>query len=176
MMRSLTWVFAVLLPASAVAQTAQMAQDSPPVVSLRDGRASAALPSSEGAQLVARKIKERTGSQGDITVEFVRIVRFTEQPRCGRVGYTLYQKSSNTAWGQFGGQLNVCEDGGPPLRLCKGSAVLVPANAQCTDGSWPAETPEVQAAMARAAADGSLTGEQFRARFGARPKKGEAKK
>ncbi|MFC5513548.1 hypothetical protein ACFPOU_20830 [Massilia jejuensis] len=173
MMRSLTWVFAVLLPVSAAAQ---MAPDSPPVVSLKEGRASTALPGSQGAQLVARKIKERTGSQGDITVEFVRIVRFTEQPRCGRVGYTLYQKSSNTAWGQFGGQLNVCEDGGPPLRLCKGSAVLVPANAQCKDGSWPAETLEVQAAMARAVADGSLTGEQFKAKFGGRPKKGEAKK
>jgi len=173
MMRSLTWVFAVLLPVSAAAQ---MAPDSPPVVSLSEGRASTALPGSQGAQLVARKIKERTGSQGNITVEFVRIVRFTEQPRCGRVGYTLYQKSSNTAWGQFGGQLNVCEDGGPPLRLCKGSAVLVPANAQCEDGSWPAETAEVLAAMARAVADGSLTGEQFKAKFGGRPKKDEAKK
>jgi len=154
-------MFALLLPAAA---GAQMAPDSPMVQALRDGHASAPLPPSPRVDLVVQKIREVSGSQGDVTLEVTRIARFTAQPKCGRVAYGLYQKSSNTFWGQFGGQLNICEDGTPPQRMCKGVQGLVPAESSCPDGSTPVDTPEVSAALAQAAASGSLTLEQFRAR------------
>ncbi|WP_371765504.1 hypothetical protein [Massilia sp.] len=168
MMRSLL-AFAVVT--FSVTASAQMSPDSPMVLALRDGRASTALPESQGAHLVAQRIQRQTGSQDAVTIEYVRITRFVSQPRCGRVGYTLYQKSSNTYWAQFGGQLNICDDGAPPLRACKGSAELVRADSQCADGSFPVDTPEITASIAKAVAGGSMTGEQFKARFAPKPKK-----
>ena len=159
MTRPIAWLLA-LLPAVA---HAQIAPDSPMVRALREGRATAPLPGSRGARLVAQKIMEQTGSADEITVEFLRIARFEAQPRCGRVAFGPYQKSSNTFWGQFGGQVNICEDGTPPRRRCNGQAGLVPADTQCRDGSYPAETAEIKAAIAKAVADGSLTGGQFKA-------------
>ena len=170
MRRTLMSLSALLLPAVV---HAQMAVGSPMVRALRDGHASAPLPESKGAQLVAQKIREQTGSAGDVTVEFVRIVHFETQPRCGRVGYGLYQHSSRTFWGQFGGQMNICEDGAPPQRLCKGQPALVAPDTLCQDGSRPIVVPEVQAAIARAVASGSMTGEPFKAWFEAQhPKRG----
>jgi hypothetical protein len=168
MTRTFTWLLALLLPTAAYAQ---ISPDSPLVQALREGRATAPLPESGGAQLVARKIREKTGSPGEVTVEFVRIVRFETQPRCGRVGYGLYQKSSNTFWGQFGGQMNICDDGAPPQRQCKGQPELVAANTQCQDGSQPVDTAELNTAIAKAVAGGSLTGAQFKAQFDAQLKK-----
>lgn len=169
MKRSLALSLAVTLH---VAAHAQMSPDSPLVQALRNGRASTALPESRGAQLVAQKIQQQTKSQGDLTVAFVRISRFSSQPRCGRVGYALFQASSNTYWPQFGGQMNVCDDGTPPLRSCKGSTALVAAESQCSDGTFPVDTPEIKAAIAKAVEGGSMTGEQFKAQFAPRPKKG----
>lgn len=164
MTRTFTWMLALLLPATV---HAQVSPDSSIVQALRAGRAAAPLPESQGAQLVAQKIKEKTGNPGDVTVEYIRIVRFETQPRCGRVGYGLYQKSSNTFWGQFGGQMNICEDGTPPQRQCKGQPRLVAAATLCDDGSHPVDTPEIKAAIAKAVAGGSLTAEQFQAQFDA---------
>lgn len=164
----LTCMLALLLPAVA---HAQMPPESPMVQALREGRATAPLPESQGAQLVAQKIKEKTGSPGEVTIEFVRMVRFQTQPRCGRVGYGLYQKSSNTFWGQFGGQMNICEDGTPPQRQCKGQSGLVAPDTPCQDGSQPFDTAEIKTAIARAVAGGSLTAEQFKAQFDAQLKK-----
>jgi len=168
MMRSLLVSVAATFSLTA---SAQMSPDSPMVLALRVGRASTALPESQGAQLIAQRIQRQTGSQGAVTVEYVRIARFVSQPRCGRVGYALYQKSSNTYWAQFGGQLNICDDGAPPLRTCKGAAELVRPDTQCVDGSFPVDTPEITAAIAKAVAGGSMTGEQFKARFAPKPKK-----
>jgi hypothetical protein len=161
-------MLALLLPAVA---HAQISPDSPMVQALREGRATAPLPESEGAQLVAQKIKEKTASSGEVTVEFMRVARFQTQPRCGRVGYGLYQRSSNTFWGQFGGQMNICDDGMPPQRQCKGQPDLVPVGTLCKDGSQPVDTPEVKTAIEKAVAGGSLTSEQFKAQFEAQLKK-----
>jgi hypothetical protein len=173
MNRSIPLLLAVMLHMSA---HAQMSPDSPLVQALHNGRATTALPESQGAQLVAQKIQQQTKSQGDVTVAFVRVARFTSQPRCGRVGYALFQASSNTYWPQFGGQMNVCDDGTPPLRSCKGSTTLVPAESQCSDGTFPVDTPEIKAAIAKAVEGGSMTGEQFKAQFKPRPQQGEVAK
>lgn len=173
MTRTLTGLLALLLPVFACAQ---LSPDSPMAQALREGRATAPLPESQGAQLVGQKIKEKTGSAGDVTVEFVRITRFTSQAHCGRVGYALYQKASNTYWGQFGGQMNICDDGTPPLRQCAGVPGLVAPDAKCQDGSAPTDTPEVKAAIAGAVAGGSVTVEQFKAQYDAQRKKGKDRK
>jgi len=160
MMRLVAWLLA-LLPAVA---HAQVAPDSPMVRALREGRAAAPLPGSRGARLVARKIMEQTGSADEVTVEFLRVARFDAQPHCGRVAFGLYQRSSNTVWGQFGGQMNICEDGTPPRRQCTGQPGLVAADTLCQDGSYPTETAEIKAAIAKAVADASHTGEPVGAR------------
>lgn len=165
--------FALLLPTTTFAQ---ISPDAPMVQALRDGRASVPAPDSQGAQVIVEKIKHKTGSAGDVTVEFVRIETFAGQPKCGRVGYAFYQKSSNTFWGQFGGQLNICEDGSPPERECPGQAKLVPATTRCADGSMARDTSEVKAALARAIAGGSMTEAQFKPKFEAYLKKGMVKK
>lgn len=168
MKRPLALSLAVTL---SVAANAQLSPDSPIVQALHNGRASAALPESQGAQLVAQKIQQQTKSNGEVTVAFVRIARFVSQPQCGRVGYALFQASSNTYWPQFGAQMNVCDDGTPPLRSCKGSTALVAAEAQCSDGTFPVDTPEINAAIAKAVDGGSMTEEQFKAQHDPRPKK-----
>jgi hypothetical protein len=168
MNRVLPWLFALVVP---VAATAQISPDSPLVQALRDGHASAPLPVSAGAQTVAQKIKAKTGSPGEVTVEFYRIAHFASQTRCGRVAYGLYQRSSNTFWGQFGGQMNICDDGTPPQRECKGTKELVSADVQCQDGSTPVDTAEVKAAIAKALASGSMSAKQAAALFDAQVKK-----
>jgi hypothetical protein len=164
MIRFVAWALAALLPAAA---SAQMSPDSPMVQALREGRASAPVPQSEGAQLIVRKIKEASDSQGEVSIEFFRITRFVSQATCGRVGYGLYQQSSNTFWGQFGGQMNICDDGTAPQRECKGQPGLVLPDAKCEDGSVPIDTAEVKAAIEKAVADGSMTAEQFKVKFNA---------
>jgi hypothetical protein len=168
MKRYLPWLFALVIPS---ASNAQISPDSPLVQALRDGHASAPLPDSAGAQTVAQKIKGKTGSPGDVTVEYYRTARFVSQPRCGRVAFGLYQRSSNTVWRQFGGQMNICEDGTPPQRECKGTKILVSADIQCPDGSTPVDTTEVKAAIGKALAGGSMTAKQAAALFDAQVKK-----
>jgi hypothetical protein len=168
MNRFLPWLFALAVPTGA---TAQILPDSPLVQALRDGHASAPLPDSAGAQTVAQKIQDKTGSPGEVTVEFYRVIRFTSQTRCGRVAYGLYQRSSNTYWGQFGGQMNICDDGASPQRECKGTRALILAGAQCEDGSTPVDTAEVTAAIGKALAGRSRTAKQAAALFDAQVKK-----
>jgi hypothetical protein len=164
--RSILCAAAALLPLAAVAQ---IAATSPPVQALREGRASALPPEGQVMQSAIDFIRGKTGSGGDVTVEFFRIARFETQQACGRVGFGLYQAATKTFWGQFGGQVNICEDGGPPRRECKGVAGLVPPDARCPDGSAPTDTPEVGRAFAQAVADGGMTAEQFQKKSAASP-------
>lgn len=139
------FLLAALLP---ITTQAQMRADSPPVTALVEGHVSAALPPSNIAAMVASEIQRRTSSGGEITVEFFRIVRFQSQPHCGRVAYALFQQSSQSYWPQLGGQINVCDNGSPPLRICPGSPVLVGASTRCLDGSMPVDTDEIKSAIA----------------------------
>lgn len=150
-----------LLALASTHAVAQLSPDSPMVRALRDGRASAPVSDTPGSAAAVKRIKEHTKREGDVTTEFFRVHRFREQPKCGRVVFGLYQKSSGTFWGQFGGQLNVCEDGAPPRRQCGGHRVLVSPFTPCADGTAPVETAEVKAAIDRAVANGSLTAERY---------------
>jgi len=91
-----------------------------------------------------------------------RVVRFTQQSRCGRVRFALAQPASKKVWPAFGGQMNVCEDGQPPLRTCpEHQSVLVPATSVCATGKPPVDTEEVAAAIRAATNAGAITHDQM---------------
>jgi hypothetical protein len=147
---------------------AQMSPDSPIVRALIEGRTAGPLPVSPEAMLAAKKIKAKTADEGEVTVEYFVVTKFLGQGTCGRVVYGLYQRSTNTFWGQFGGQLNVCANGLPPQRACN-SGELVNAGELCPDGSLSHDTPEVKQAIAAALAAGGKSVGQMRAAMRVRP-------
>jgi hypothetical protein len=159
-MKRLVYAIALLWP---IAALAQISPDAPMARALRDGRASALLPDGKAMDAAVEFIRAHTGSKGDVTIEFFRMNHFDSQNTCGRVAFGLYQASTKTFWGQFGGQLNVCEDGSPPLRECKGMRGLVRPDAQCPDGTAPVDTAEIKAAISKALAGGSMSAAQFKA-------------
>ncbi|MCX4151023.1 MULTISPECIES: hypothetical protein [Paraburkholderia] len=130
-----------------------------------DGTASAPLPDIPTFQNAIRIVQQRTGSDAPLAIYAERITRFQNQPRCGRVVFMIGQPATHKAWKDMGGQLNICEDGGPPLRMCPGKPdVLLPVDAMCPGGTRPVDTPEVTAAIQQAVAQGSLTPDAFAAR------------
>jgi hypothetical protein len=92
-----------------------------------------------------------------------RVARFEQQPRCGRVAFALAQPATKRVWPAAGGELNLCEDGRPPLKMCPGQpAVLVPARGHCAGGAAPVDTPELAQAISAALNAGGLSIEQLR--------------
>jgi hypothetical protein len=126
-----------------------------------NGSASAPLDDNGQYAAVIAAVKMKTGSNGPLMIYATRVVTFREQPRCGRVAYVIGQPSANLAWPDMGGQLNICDNGDPPLRMCKGDpGKLVLSNSQCADRSAPVDTAEVAAAIRAALAAGGMTPEQ----------------
>jgi hypothetical protein len=127
-----------------------------------DGSASSPLPDIPQFQNAIKIVRQRTGSEAPLTMYAMRVARFRQQPQCGRVLFLIGQPATHTAWKDMGGQLNICENGDPPQRMCNGSpGKLVPAEAACSDGSRPVDTPEVAAAIQTAVAQGSITPDEF---------------
>ena len=119
------------------------------VRALVDGRASDPVPDIPVFRQAVAALQRQAGDPGPIHVQAMRLQRFEQQARCGRVVFAMWQPSSNKAWPAIGGELNICEDGQPPLRVCKdGPGVLVPSASTCRDQSAPQDTPEVAAAIA----------------------------
>ena len=157
-------VVAALLSSSPANADMTTLAGSPFVAALKEGKATAPPPQNPLTASAIKKLQERTGSNGPVTMVAFRIARFQSQPKCGRVGFGLLQESTHSFWGQFGGQLNVCEDGTPPLKMCRGKpAQLVLADHECADKTRPVDTAEVEQAIKKAMASGSMTIEQFRA-------------
>lgn len=124
------------------------------VQALVGGRSSKPLPVKAEFLSIEQAIHERTGDTGPILVEAVRVVRFRQQAKCGRVAFMVVQPSSHRGWTDLGGQINICEDGGPPWKVCpERPGVLVPPGRQCADGTTGVDTPEVAAAIRAAQAD-----------------------
>ena len=133
------------------------------VEALITGRGQSPFPQSPAFAPVRQALHRQTGDEGPIVVDTARVARFASQPRCGRVAYVVAQPSSHTVWSNLGGQLNLCEDGLPPLRQCHGQpGTLVPPASRCTDGSPPEDTPEVAAAIRASVERGGLTAEEVR--------------
>lgn len=138
---------------------------------LRNGEASAPAPAVRLFDGALQALRQQTGDPGPIHVKARRLVRFTQQARCGRVVFALYQPSSHHAWPSLGGQLNICEDGLPPLRACDDRPkLLVPPTSTCPDKSSPHDTAEVAAAIGAALAGGDITPEEARRRTADRAK------
>ncbi|MGR9603124.1 hypothetical protein ACU80P_22085 [Pandoraea sputorum] len=115
------------------------------------GEASAEIPDDGEFSSAVRIVKSKTGDPGPVVIFAKRLVKFEQQPQCARVGFAIGQPTSKVFYSDMGGQLNICADGEPPLRMCKSQPTkLVPANASCPDGSMPVDTPEVAAAIAAA--------------------------
>lgn len=129
------------------------------VEALQSGRASSPLPVDRPFKSGVAAIEARTGRHGQVEILAWRIERFTQQSKCGRIGFIPYQATSNSAFPEMGGELNICEDGMPPLRVCA-NVGLVPYTAKCPDGTAPQDTDEVKAAIAAALSRGGLTQQQ----------------
>lgn len=139
----------------------QFADDNPLVVALIKGVAKAPMPNDPYFASASKEIQKQTRSPGEVSMIAERLSWFRSQPTCGRVAFALYQASTNTSWGQLGGQLNICKDGTPPLRACRTRPDrLVLPDATCPDGAAPEDTLEVKQAIAKAVQNGGLTVEK----------------
>jgi hypothetical protein len=154
---------ATLLPAPGVAQPFET---NVLVLALTQGSASAPLPDEPLLQRALQAIRARTGDPGPFEIEAKRVARFSSQQRCGRVAFAVAQPSSHHVFPQLGGELNLCEDGQPPLRHCADNpGTLVPATAHCRNGAQPVDTEEVAAAIQASVSRGGLLPQEARAKF-----------
>lgn len=151
-----------LAPLPALAQLISRAQVNVYTAALATGEASSPLPELGPAARAIQALKTMARDDGPIYIEAKRVVRFIQQPKCGRVAFQITQPSSGKAWADLGGQMNICEDGTPPLRVCKADpAKLVMADSRCPDLSMPQDTPEIEQAIRQAVAAGQQTGAQI---------------
>ena len=135
------------------------------VDALRNGDANVPAPGTGLFDGALRSLQDQSGNPGQIFVKAKRVARFVQQAHCGRVAFALWQPASNHAWPALGGQLNICEDGQPPLRVCDDRPnVLVPHTSLCRDKSAPHDTAEVAAVIASALAAGDITPQQAQQR------------
>ena len=108
-----------------------------------------------------KEIQASTGNTSPLEIRAQLLQRFTQQPNCGRIVFAVAQPASRTVWPQIGGQINICEDGLPPLRACPDKpAILVPPNAKCSNGRLAQDTPEVAKVIESALKSGNITSEQ----------------
>jgi hypothetical protein len=128
------------------------------VDALQHGEASAPIPTVGRMGEAVHMLQKQARDPGPVYMRAKRVARFVDQSRCGRVTFMVEQPSSHKAWGNLGGALNLCEDGQPPLRVCKDRPlVLVPHTAHCADGSAPMDTAEVADAIRVSLTAGFIT-------------------
>jgi hypothetical protein len=163
--RRIRWASMFAMLAFSVSAMSQDMQISVFTEALNKGHASVELPNDQQFAPLVQAIRGRTGSNGQIMVFAKLITRFKKQPTCGRVAFLVSQPSAHIAWDDLGGQLNICQDGLPPRRMCKSHpGHLYPVGSPCPDGTPPQDTAEVEAAIKHALATGGLSNEQVRAK------------
>lgn len=116
---------------------------------LINGRATAPVPQRPGQpSKVLARLQAISGSSEPVSIIAACVTKFSQQPHCGRVQFAFGQPQAHVIFKSFAGQMNVCEDGQPPLRVCADRpGVLVPAAASCTNGRPPVDTNEVASAI-----------------------------
>lgn len=125
------------------------------------GQSSAPLSNDGQFKDAIAAIKKRTGSNGPVVLYASRIVTFEHQPHCGRVAFMIAQPDAHAAFRDMSGQMNICDNGDPPRRICKADPdKLVSPDGICADLSKPVDAPEVAAAIADAVAHGGMTPQQ----------------
>lgn len=133
------------------------------VKALKEGKSSSPVPNDPKVAYMIQSIQAKTHDNGPLNIEVFRVARFTQQPSCGRVSFVISQPSSKATFPQLGGDLNICESGMPPWRICKGTQEpLIPPGGTCPDKSTPQDTPEVIAAIQSSLTNGSRTHEEVR--------------
>lgn len=147
----------LLIPCLALAQGTPL-PTSLLVQALRSGEVEIALPDAPQLRAVLSDVRRRTGDAGPVMLRIVRIAQFKQQPTCGRVGFFMYQPTSSNRAQVSGAQLNICESGLPPRRVCKDApAELVPAQQRCRNGGQPIDTAEVAESIRQAVLAGGVS-------------------
>lgn len=159
-MRNITFLlFAAAALACPLAQAQNGYRNGVFAQALIDGTASTPIPARSEIEPALQSLQTKTHDDGPVFISVKRLFRFKQQARCGRVIFTIVQPSSNTELP--GGQLNVCEDGLPPWRICKDKpGALIAPQDRCPDGSEPQDTAEVAQAIKDALAKGDMSPEQ----------------
>jgi hypothetical protein len=130
------------------------------VQALINSEATAPVPKQQQFEQAIQSLQAQTQDTGPILIQAKRLLRFKEQVQCGRIKFWFIQPSSGKSW-PMGGQLNICENGQPPLRMCKDKpGFLISPNGHCPDRSEPQDTLEVAQAIKDALAKGDLSQEQ----------------
>lgn len=151
----------IVLAAIALHASAAETEKSVFVDALVNKTATAPISSFPAIEASVREIQALTGNAAPLEIRAQLLQRFSEQPKCGRVAFAVAQPATKTFWPQMGGQLNICEDGLPPLRMCPDRpSVLVPPNSKCANGQIAQDTPEVAKAIESALKSGNITSEQ----------------
>lgn len=176
MQKILTATIALAAIATCTSPCAQGIPSSVFMEALANGESSTPLPDVKPFDALIKAIKDKTGSDGQVLVKAFRVARFKEQSKCGRVAFIVAQPSSGLAWDDLGGQLNICEDGRPPLKRCNPGAGLIPGTDKCPDGSTPSDTEEVSDAIKKALASGGLTHEQVKEKLAAKAPQSDSPK
>ena len=141
--------------------------DTPFSKALIDGEAIVPLNGPEYSKVVTA-LQKSTKNDGEIILHFKRLTRFKEQPTCGRLTFYAEQPSTKSIWKNLGGDLNYCEDGLPPLKICpEAPKKLINPDATCKGGTRPIDTPEVALAMKKSLDGGSLTATQVQEKLAA---------
>jgi hypothetical protein len=169
----------ILVAAQAIqaAQAANFADANLFVQALVEGSANAAPASTDATEPVFQRLRASTGNPGPFLMVAKRLVRFEQQSKCGRVVFMLTQPGAHRGWPDIGGQLNICENGSPPWRVCKKQpTVLVPHDQACSDATPSVDTPEVAKAVATALANGGLSQAQVLKRMNEEKARGLIKK
>lgn len=137
------------------------------VQALRDGQATQSLQGDRRYARLIQTVQSKTGSTGDVIVAARLLKRFDQQPKCGRVVFAIAQPSTRTYWADMGGQLNICESGSPPLKVCREKTeILVSPYSVCERGSTPIDSPEVERAIHEAIFSGSMSQDELIKRLG----------
>lgn len=92
----------------------------------------------------------------DVFIGLYRIARFKQQPKCGRILAVPILSKSRKAIAQMAMQMNICEDGNPPLQTCDNKH-LVLSTFKCPGDIEPHPTAEVQLVIDKAIAEGGLS-------------------
>ena len=143
-----------------------IAQENPILDALAHGEATYSLNSDPKYAKVVQALQKSTKNDGEIIMRFKLVTKFKQQPTCGRVSFWGEQPSTNTKWGQMGGDINYCEDGMPPLRICaENPKQLVAPDANCKGGKAPIDTPEIAAAIKYSLDHGGMTEAQAKAKY-----------
>ena len=165
---------AVLIATKAIAGTAQSPQLQGMTIfelALVQGSAIGPVPADDMLASSMRALQHKTGAPGPFAIKAVRKLRFKQQPSCGRIAFMVISTGTNTGWPQTGGELNICDNGAPPKRVCASAPnVLLPLSLRrCGDGSEPVDAPEVAAVIQDALTHGGLSREQVRKTLGSAP-------